>query len=232
MNEFSLLPKIKPEQKYVRFPFYMNGQPIPLDFASCAMTLRFAKSMRFKNNEINSNRNLVFSEILKNESDYFGKEFASLELIHSKKVFCINEISKLHKKTGDGIITKNKKIIPGITVADCMPIFFCNFKENIFGIVHSGWKGTGIIEVAIKKACKKYNANVKDFCVVTGPHIKNCCYIVNEERALYFYKNFGKDCVKPLESQGKIFCGGRNFEWQNGNGKLFRLSLLDEICLF
>jgi copper oxidase (laccase) domain-containing protein len=66
-----------------------------------------------------------------------------------------------------------------------------------------------------------------DFSVVIGPHINDCCYILNEERALYFSKNFGNECVVPLETDGICYCGGRGLPitWNNGGGKLYRLSL-------
>ena len=51
---------------------------------------------------------------------------------------------------------------------------------------------------------------------------------INQERASYFVQNFSPSCVKELEEGGKCFAGGRGLaiEWDNGQEKLFRLSLL------
>ena len=99
-----------------------------------------------------------------------------------------------------------------------MPLYLYDPVTDVFGIVHSGWKGTGIVADAIKLAEKEYGAKAKDFCIVLGPHIRDCCYIVNEERAEYFRKNFTPNCVRPLEEGIKV-------EWNAGGGQLYRLSL-------
>ena len=65
--------------------------------------------------------------------------------------------------------------------------------STVFGVVHSGWKGTGIIENAIKYAEKNYNAKSENFRIIIGPHIHSCCYKVDQERENYFNTNFAKD---------------------------------------
>ena len=150
-----------------------------------------------------------------------------VELIHSKIVYDVYDSEDTFSLQGDGIITKNKMLMPVVTVADCMPIFLFDDKSGVFGIVHSGWKGTGIIGEAIALAEKNYGSKAEDFCVILGPHIRKCCYIVNKERADYFAANFGTDCITPLEDGGSCYCGGKGLpvDWNNGNGRLFRLSL-------
>ena len=117
--------------------------------------------------------------------------------------------------------------MPVVTVADCMPLYLYNPSTKVFGLVHSGWKGTGIIGHAIKKALENFGGNIKDFHVVLGPHIRSCCYIVNKERADYFAENFTAECVSPLEENGKCYAGkrGLSIPWYNGEGELYRLSL-------
>ncbi len=100
---------------------------------------------------------------------------------------------------GDGILTANALLMPVLTAADCMPIFFYERECGVFGVVHSGWKGTGIVSEAINMIKKIYKGNPRRISVALGPHIRNCCYIVDEERASYFKKNFCEDCVSEYD---------------------------------
>lgn len=204
------------------FSFIKNGQIVE-NSPKCYLSLLNAGSMRFRWNEQNENRKAFIRTV----QACSGKVFVPVELNHTKDVYVVNDFSDTYKKIGDGIVTKNHSLVPCVTVADCVPIYFYDNKTKVFGIVHSGWKGTGIIENALLLAQKEFGSCVKDFSIVIGPHIKNCCYIVNEERAIYFAENFGKECIVPLEDGGKCFCGGRGLavDWNNGNGKLYRLSL-------
>jgi polyphenol oxidase len=209
------------------FPFYKQNKPLfENDAPMCFITTRECGSMRFRWNEENINRNRVLNLIQK-DCDLSHSVFASVEQIHSQKVISIHNISDCDKIQADGIVTDNKKIIPVVTVADCMPIYIYDFKLKVFSVLHSGWKGTGIINNALKIFIEQYNSSVENICAVIGPHIHKCCYIVDEERADYFIRNFGDNCVEELEENGKCYCGGKGLivEWNNGNKKLFRLSL-------
>ncbi len=174
----------------------------------------------------------------------------AVELIHSKKVIdldgagqckntCDTEnknnfenlacgvLGKMSGILADGIITENKNFMPVVTVADCMPVFLFDKATETFGIVHSGWKGTGIVAEAVVLMCKNHGTRPENISVILGPHIRECCYIVNAERADYFKTEFAPDCVQELEEGGKCFAGGRGLpvKWNTGSGKLYRLSL-------
>ena len=150
-------------------------------------------------------------------------DIAAVELVHSKTVFAVDSIEELYGKQGDGIITTNRNLIPVITVADCMPIFLFEPESGVFGVLHSGWRGTGIVKEAIEKAEKVYGASREKFTVVMGPHIHSCCYTVDEERANYFRVNFGASCVTPVENE----ILGRTKINRISDEKLFSLSLAD-----
>lgn len=210
MNSFSLLST--DNKNFATFSFVKNG--LPLDSApKCGLTLRQAGNMRFRWAEKNDLRNSTLQHIAET------REPVPVQLDHTHIVYDIRNSSETLNKIGDGIITINKNLMPVVTVADCVPIYLFDEVTGVFGIVHSGWKGTGIIAEAILLADKNYGAKAKDFCVVIGPHIHDCCYIVDEKRAAYFAENFTPDCIRPLEPGVKI-------DWNNGNGPLYRLSLL------
>ena len=179
----------------------------------CGMSLKNAGSMRFRNAEINQNRIDFFSSI-----GIDINRVVQPELSHSKEVYnCFQDdfhnplfesfLTKSIQQNaviGDGIITKEKNFVPVITVADCVPIWFYDPISKVFGIVHSGWKGTGIIENALLFAEKKYNAKIPDFRVIIGPHIHSCCYKVDQEREKFFNSNFAPDtCENQMLSLEK-----------------------------
>lgn len=213
-------------QTYATFTFIKDGKPLE-NAPVCGLTLKKAGSMRFRWNETNPLRDKTLFEISQNISNNKKVEIAPVELIHSQIVYKAESEKDVHLLQGDGIISDKKYFMPVVTVADCMPLYIYDSKNGAFGIVHSGWKGTGICGKAIEKMEKEYGTDRKDVCVILGPHIKDCCYIVNEERADYFIKNFSENCVRQLEDGGKCYCGGRGLkiDWNNGAGQLYRLSL-------
>ena len=186
----SVYSEISQNQKYVKIKFPK------LDYTKrnhphCGLSLKSAGSMRYRNAEHNQNRIDFFASIGIDKN-----QLRQPELIHSKEVFnCFLDEDKnpvyesflqntLTKENllGDGIITSEKNFVPVITVADCVPIWFYDPVTAVFGVVHSGWKGTGIIENALLFANQKYNSNIKDFRVIIGPHIHSCCYKVEKDR--------------------------------------------------
>ena len=216
-NTFSIS---KSDKKFELFNFIYNGKIIP-HAPFCGMTLKKAGSMRFRWDETNPNRDSVLSQI-KTELKVSDAKITPLELIHSHIVYDVSSYKDTQNKTGDGIISIQKDLMPVVTVADCMPLFLYDVKNKVYGIVHSGWKGTGIACDAIKLACEKYGSKPQDFCVILGPHINDCCYIVNQERAEFFRTNFTPDCVTPYDRKTQKL----KIEWDNGEGELYRLSLL------
>lgn len=191
------------EKKFVTEHFYARQLPVE-NAPMWGMSLRAAGSMRFRWNEVNENRNQFLKELAED------REVAAVELIHSHTVYAVDSSEELYEKQGDGIITTNKKLLPVVTVADCMPIFLYEPHTGVFGVLHSGWKGTGIVKDAIQKAEKVYGAKAENFSVVMGPHIHECCYTIDEERAHYFSVNFTPDCVTEIvEKKGIIFAGDR-----------------------
>ena len=201
LDIFQHTEKLLLTENYVKIPFPnldYNQEKHPY----CGLSLKSAGSMRFRNEETNQNRIDFFTSL-----GIDIKRIRQPELIHSKEVFsCYFDENQLpvyesflegkiqtEKVFGDGIITTEKFFVPVITVADCVPLWLYDPISTVFGVVHSGWKGTGIIENALDFAQKKYGANIKDFRIIIGPHIHNCCYKVDQERENHFNTNFAKD---------------------------------------
>ena len=180
------------------FPFIMDRKPVETSLAVCGISLCNAGSMRFRWNETNENRKLVFERAGIN-----FENVVPLELIHSKKVYIIEEKKDVFQKQGDGLLTAVRSLVPSITVADCMPIYLYDTENRVKGMLHSGWKGTGICAEAVRIMCEHYNSKPENICVVIGPHIGSCCYNVDKERADYFRLEFSPAAVRESVENGK-----------------------------
>ena len=124
---------------------------------------------------------------------------------------------------GSGALPRPESV-PAITVADCMPIWLYDSGSGAFGVLHSGWKGTGILEVAVRTMIVRFGAKPSGIAAILGPSIGACCYEVPEERAAMFEKEFGSESVARRERpDGTVSCrldlGTANF------GLACRLSL-------
>lgn len=123
------------------------------------------------------------------------KRFFSLKQIHSQQVYVSGP--ELHStQEGDGLVAGARDHVLGVSVADCMPIFLFHAESRNFAVVHSGWKGTGIVLQALGQFQRRYGIPVEQVTAVLGPSIRSCCYQVDEARAQVFRSNWGSDAVK------------------------------------
>jgi len=93
---------------------------------------------------------------------------------------------------GDGLLTKDRESVLGITVADCLPILLWDPRNQVRGLLHSGWKGTGILAEGVALMGKTCGTNPKDLYLLFGPCIRSCCYRVDAERGEWLLRQFGK----------------------------------------
>ncbi|MBO7421248.1 MAG: polyphenol oxidase family protein [Spirochaetaceae bacterium] len=185
----------------VSFPFIKDGKPLE-EAPLCCLSLKAAGSMRFRWNEPNQVRENFFKSL--------GIDYSSVvapELIHSKTVFCVDNADELAvfralRSEGDAVLSANPAYVPAVTVADCVPIYLYDSKKRVAGMVHSGWKGTGIVKEAVERMVHFYKSEPSDICAVIGPHIKDCCYSVDAERAAFFS---GKFCKDSAVEDGGVF---------------------------
>ena len=128
---------------------------------------------------------------------------------HSAKVIEVKKNNYRKIMNSDAIVTKVKGIALGVVTADCVPVIIYDFKNEIVGCIHAGWKGafSGIIKNTVNKI-KKINSKTKIFASI-GP----CIGVENYEVDLIFYKKF-------LDKSKK---NKRYFSYKNKNKKLFNL---------
>lgn len=128
----------------------------------------------------------------------------STDLVHSRTVVEARTRAELRGIEADGMIApagleRGASLV--ITVADCMPIFMYDTGTGAFGLLHSGWKGTGILVRALDLMAARYGTAARDVSVSFGPRIGACCYVVDEERARVFANEFGNAAV--MWNQGR-----------------------------
>lgn len=147
---------------------------------------------------------------------------AAVDLVHSRIVMEANTLRDVYgpdgiRREADGLVTAGR---PGaapsafsdearvdslvITVADCMPIFLYDQGTGAYGLLHSGWKGTGILAEAVSLMRRRYGTRPADLAVAFGPRIGACCYVVDEARAALFSAEFGAAAVVRTDGKPRL----------------------------
>jgi YfiH family protein len=125
----------------------------------------------------------------------------TLTLVHSRDVVAAESPGELDGIEADGIVSANPELCALVTVADCMPIFLFDPESGAYGMLHSGWKGTGILVKAARLMAERYGTKMEKLSVHFGPHIGSCCYRVDEERAALFAGEFGSAALSRVDGQ-------------------------------
>jgi YfiH family protein len=171
------------DSPYVRFPFIVDGKA--LYGSSCVLSMAVAGDMQYIPHTENPVRTAFFDSLYIPFSQVY-----SCEQHHSQQVILVAEGDST-TSVGDGLVTAESENILSVTVADCLPVFFRDIQGRCFGILHSGWKGTGIVCKALELVKHTWNIASEELAVVLGPCIRSCCYHVDPERAMSFEKQFG-----------------------------------------
>ncbi len=103
------------------------------------------------------------------------------EQIHGKNIFVVEkEDMGSIIKDADGLVTKEKDLLVGVIVADCFPVSFQS--ENIFGIIHAGWRGVerGILEELTERV-RILGEKTENLKFDVGPGIGVCHLEIKED---------------------------------------------------
>lgn len=168
-----------------------------------------------------------YGDILKKNKEEIMKDFSlenkilvSSHQTHSDNIILVNEnIEISYFENTDGILTSNKNVAILTKYADCLPIFIYNEENKIFGVVHSGWKGTyqEIIKKAIEKIAPK---DLSAINILFGVGISSENYRVGVEFYELFRKKFPKEIVEKA-----FFIRNNDFFFNN---QLFNYYLLKD----
>ncbi len=175
----------------------------------CGVSLESAGDMALSRRGVLPCRAGLFSSLGVSEDSVFA-----LRQVHSRRIVVVAD-QLPHELVGieaDGMLTLRQDALLTVTVADCLPIVLVDTKGDGFGIVHSGWKGTGIAAEAVRIMHEKLGALPQNLSVTIGPGIGACCYRVPRERAESFEAEFGPGSVvygqdgTPRRPAGGQYC--------------------------
>jgi len=151
-------------------------------------------------NKINQNGLKVIFSNVEDRKIFTKKTIVSMSQIHSTNIEVVSN-KKLVYSNMDGIFSCDKNYALQVKTADCLPIFFIHERENIFGVIHAGWKG--IKNGIISKSTKLLRDHINDLNEITafiGPSISQKNYEVKNE----FIDYFGNEFIDKVED--KFFC--------------------------
>ena len=120
-----------------------------------------------------------------------------LHQVHSRRVEIVDEpgAAAMDGREADGLVSARDDVVLSVTVADCLPILLADRESPAFGIVHSGWRGTGIVSEALRLMASRWGCSPRSMAAVIGPGIGACCYTVPPERAAAFTSRYGEAAV-------------------------------------
>jgi YfiH family protein len=179
---------------FASFPFMMEGEAAA--GISCGISSLFAGDMKFSGQ--NQARLGLFGELGLDPANVYG-----LKQIHSRTVLKVDRHNP-PAVCADGMVSNDRLITLSVTVADCLPVYLLDTSTGAFGLVHSGWKGTGIALEALRLMRETWRTRPEAVAAVLGPCIDSCCYNVDAQRAAFFEQQFGVQSVR--KSSGGGFC--------------------------
>jgi YfiH family protein len=167
---------------YAKFPLMMDGAAVSA--VGCAVSSCAAGDMQFSG--AGTNRERLFLS-LGLEPD----QAKSCVQIHSRTVLDAADRSFSGQTEGDGMIARGRETALAVTVADCLPVFLYDTETEAYALLHSGWKGTGIVLNALSMMARLWGTRPANLAALLGPCIRPCCYRVDEGRAALFEAEFG-----------------------------------------
>ncbi|MER3446474.1 MAG: peptidoglycan editing factor PgeF [Candidatus Dadabacteria bacterium] len=137
--------------------------------------------------------NRGFNGSLSEAAGLFGlRGIATLDQIHSSRVFVIRNKFKGLEQKGDALIADLKGIGVGVFTADCMPILLVDDSTSVVAAIHAGWRGTlsQIAKATILEIEKGFGIAPSRIHAVLGPSIGVCCYEIGWDVASLFMDRF------------------------------------------
>jgi len=104
-----------------------------------------------------------------------------LKQIHSTRLYLVDEHTNPSLDAlphADGIITKRRDLVIGVSVADCIPVFL-KYPGGIAAL-HAGWRGVvgGIVPHTLHVLNDLWDIEPSAVELLTGPSIGPCCFEV------------------------------------------------------
>lgn len=120
--------------------------------------------------------------------------------VHSRIVHAVEDLEAQADEStnslpeGDGLVSGPGGPWLAVGVGDCMPLLLSDQRTGAYGVLHSGWRGTGILEPAVGAMRERYGSDPADVMMLMGPCISAEAYVVDEARGRQF-SVWGREAV-------------------------------------
>ncbi|MCH8890685.1 MAG: peptidoglycan editing factor PgeF [Myxococcales bacterium] len=93
----------------------------------------------------------------------------------------------------DAVVSDEIGVRIAVLTADCLPILLAGDRGRVVAAVHAGWRGLagGVISACLA-ALRERLGKSGTVAAVIGPHIRQCCYEVDEPVLSAFEERFSK----------------------------------------
>ncbi len=134
---------------------------------------------------VHANRELFFGAL-----DIRLDELAIPGQVHGTTVRCANTPGAYPKC--DALVSQMPRVFLCVSVADCVPVFLFDKKNNVIAGIHAGWRGTAgkIVQEVIAVMQRTFSSHPSDLLAYIGPAAAACCYAVGDEVASQFAETF------------------------------------------
>lgn len=123
-----------------------------------------------------------------NRQEFLAKNNLAGQLVlprlqHGKEIIWINKENSGGDFQADALITKEKGILLGVTVADCFPVYFFDPVVGAIGIAHCGWRGivAGIVPNVINSFQENFGSKPENILLAIGPGLRFCHFVVQDD---------------------------------------------------
>ncbi len=147
-----------------------------------------------------------------------GKTPVGVRQVHSRRVSTVGSSGKPEFGEADGLVSAAPGLTLTVTVADCMPIVLVDCRRRVYGLLHSGWRGTGILADAVDRLVAEFGVTPAELIAVLGPCICASCYAVPAERAEYFRREFGPEAAEERSARWFLDLRQANLAIARGKG--------------
>jgi hypothetical protein len=159
-------------------------------------------SLKIVSDEIIGRKNQENRKVFFEKLGIDGNAVVSANLVHGDRVEIVaGAKTKIILET-DALVTKKKCVLLAITVADCVPVFFCEKDKGIVAVAHAGWRGiVGNILKNTVDEISKLGGNKNEMHVALGPGINECHFEIKDD-VLEMFAGY-EDFIN--ERDGKMF---------------------------
>lgn len=120
------------------------------------------------------------------------------DLVHAESTADSDE-----RVEADGIVSAPGGPYLAVGVGDCAPLYLADLRTGAYALLHSGWRGTGILRVAVERLAREFGSRPADLVLTIGPCISADSYVVDDARARE-YLRWGDDAVVYREDRAYL----------------------------